>query len=289
MIDVTIWGSRGSIPVSGSQFFRHGGATTSIEVSLPNATGETPKHVLFDCGTGLTELGKAWGERAPEALILQTHVHWDHIQGFPFFRPLFHPKGDFHLWAVPRDGVLFQQVLSQQMSRPAFPVGLDILPSQLRFNDLPEEGTATLGDLQVTWSEMWHPSGSSAYRIEHHGASVVFTGDVELQQDEGCKDRLTKLATNADLMIMDAQYFPEEYPSRRGFGHSTPADAIELAVAAGVKHLLMTHHDPSHDDQRLDEKLALARQIANGRILVDNAHDRLQLSIPTHQEKLACA
>jgi ribonuclease BN (tRNA processing enzyme) len=110
-----------------------------------------------------------------------------------------------------------------------------------------------------------------------------------LQQDEGCKERLTKLAANADLMIMDAQYFPEEYPSRRGFGHSTPADAIELAVAAGVKHLLLTHHDPSHDDQRLDEKLALARQIANGRILVDNAHDRLQLSIPTHQEKLACA
>lgn len=279
MIEMTIWGSRGSIPVSGAQFHRHGGSTTCLEFSFPDAEGDTPERVLIDCGTGLTELGKDWGQRTPNALILQTHVHWDHIQGFPFFRPLFNPKGVFELWAVPRDGVLFQQVLSQQMSRPAFPVGLDILPSSLTFKDLPESGESKLGELQLSWSDMWHPSGSSAYRIDYKGASAVFSGDVEIQQDEACRQRLLDLCKDANVLIMDAQYMPSEYPSRRGFGHSTPEDAINLALEAGVQHLLLTHHDPGHDDQMLDQKLAHAREVADGRILVDNAHDKLTLKI----------
>lgn len=289
MIDITIWGSRGSIPVSGAQFHRHGGATTSLEFTLVDANEDTPNNVLIDCGTGLTELGKDWGDRSPNALILQTHVHWDHIQGFPFFRPLFNPKGIFDLWAVPRDGIFFQQVLSQQMSRPAFPVGLDILPSQLTFTDLMEEGETQVGELNIQWKEMWHPSGCTAYRLQYRDACVVFSGDVELQQDEGCRQRLTDLARDADVLIMDAQYFPEEYPQRLGFGHSTPVDAVNLAIEAGVKHLILTHHDPNHDDQRLDEKLALARQVADGRLQIDNAHERMRIRTPQRQHDLASA
>lgn len=289
MIEVTVWGSRGSIPVSGSQFHRHGGATTCLELHLLDAAGETPARILMDCGTGMTELGKEWNTRGPEALVLQTHMHWDHIQGFPFFQPLFNPKNAFHFWATPRDGVEFQQVLSQQMSRPSFPVGLDILPSALTFHNIPHEGESSVGEATIRWTEMWHPSGSTAFRIDYKGASVVFSGDVELQQDDDGRQRLVDMAKGADLLLMDAQYMADEYPTRKGFGHSTPEDAIELALEAGVRHLLLTHHDPSHDDNKLDTKLAAARKHAAGRILVDNAHDRLRLQVPAHQHSLAVA
>ena len=221
MMDITIWGSRGSIPVSGPNFYRYGGATTCIEIHLQDATGDTPRRVLIDCGTGLTELGKEWGDRESSALILQTHMHWDHIQGFPFFRPLFDPNGSFRLWSVPREGFSFQQQLSEQMKRPAFPVGLDILPAQLDFEDLPPQGTRQLGELTLTWLDVEHPSGSTAYRLDYRGSSFVFSGDVEVQTSPESLKNLRKLSQNADLLLMDSQYLPAEYDSRRGFGHST--------------------------------------------------------------------
>tara|TARA_B100000609_G_scaffold199655_1_gene205573 strand:- start:48864 stop:49754 length:891 start_codon:yes stop_codon:yes gene_type:complete len=278
MIKVTVWGSRGSIPVSGSQFHRHGGSTTSIEIELLDSTEQTPSRVLIDCGTGLTELGKNWGDRVPEALMLQTHMHWDHIQGFPFFGPLFNPASQFELYAVPRDGQTFNEVLSQQMTKPTFPIGIDILPATLDFHSLPQNGQMQKGELTLSWVELWHPSGSTAFRIDYKGASFVFTGDVEVQQ--GCRSQLIEFAKDADVMIMDAQYFPEEYESRKGFGHSTPVDAVSVAKEAGIKHLYMTHHDPSHDDERLDEKLRFAQSLNNdGLLTIHNTYDGLQIDV----------
>lgn len=277
MMDVTIWGSRGSVPVSGAGFARHGGATTCVEVALHHedeaARGVAPPRVILDCGTGLAELGKRWGERPYEALMLQTHMHWDHIQGFPFFGPLFMPGARFDLWATPREGRSWREVLDGQMARPTFPVGLDIIPARLGFRDLPAQGRVNLDGLGVSWAEVWHPSGSTAFRLDWRGRSVVFTGDVEVAQ--GSFDALVELAQGADLLIMDAQYFPDEYPKRRGFGHSTPLDAVRVAQAAGVSRLCLTHHDPTHDDARLDQKLALARAHAPRGLLVDNAYDGL--------------
>lgn len=275
---ITIWGSRGSIPVSGAAFHRHGGATTCVEVELDSPTHpNTPKRLLIDCGTGLTELGKNWGDRSPEALLLQTHMHWDHIQGFPFFAPLFNPLAKFTSWSVPREGTNFHEALSQQMTRPTFPIGLDILPAQLNFEDLPREGSRQRGEVEVVWTEMLHPSGSTAYRINYRDTSIVISGDVEIQQ--GCGDALIKFAEGADLLIMDAQYTPDEYTTRQGFGHSTPVDAVEIARAAKCQHLLLTHHDPTHTDQALDQKLAIARNVAPRTLTVDNALDRMQMEI----------
>jgi phosphoribosyl 1,2-cyclic phosphodiesterase len=277
MMRLIFWGTRGGVPVSNSSCLRHGGATTCIEVQLDAGSGTGPNRVIFDCGTGLAEMGRSAGPCLERALILQTHMHWDHIQGFPFWGPLFNPAAIIDLWAVRREGLGLRDVLSRQMCRPTFPVGLEILPATLRFEDLPAAGSRKVGELELSWIELDHPGGVTAYRLEHRGTSLVFTGDVEVSM--GCRERLVRFARGADALIMDAQYFPEEYPSRRGFGHSTVFDAVDVAVEAGVRRLLMTHHDPTHDDGKLDDKLAMARRRAGRRLLVDNAYDGLRVEL----------
>lgn len=303
MMDLIFWGTRGSVPVSGPQFLRYGGATMSIEVRLhgaseqtpdqtPDQTPQTPERVVFDCGTGLAEMGKRYGLACNGGLILQTHMHWDHIQGFPFFASLFNPKASFDLWAVPREGRSFKQVLGGQMCRPTFPVGLEIVPASLNFEDLPEKGSRVLGALRLSWIELWHPGGGTAYRLDYGGSSLVFTGDVEVAQ--GCRERLVEFARGADVLVMDAQYFPEEYESRQGFGHSTVLDAVDVARRAQVGRLLMTHHDPTHDDHRLEEKLALARGshlMKGGRsqgLMIDNAYDGLRVAVGPRARPMQC-
>lgn len=280
MLNVTIWGSRGSIPATGREYVRYGGATTCLEIELEGASGDTPSRVIVDCGTGMAELGRSWGERAPEALVLQTHMHWDHIQGFPFFGPLFNPKGAFEFWSVPREGSTFKQVMEGQMSGPMFPIGLDALPARKRFEDIEAIGQTRRGELELAWTELAHPSGSTAYRVTYRGVTLVFSGDVEVQ--EGTRDRLVDFAQGADALIMDAQYFPEEYPMRRGFGHSTPLDAVGVARDANVGQLLLTHHDPSHNDARLDAKLSVARDAAHEGLELDNARDLMRLEMRAH-------
>jgi len=277
MLNVTIWGCRGSVPVSGPEFMRHGGATTCLEVTLDTPSAGTPERVILDCGTGLTELGKKWGRRGAEALVLQTHFHWDHIQGFPFFGPLFNPAGRFELWAARRDGVGLRDVLSAHMARPAFPVGLDIVPAELRFVDVPAFGQVRRGELKVSWCEVDHPSGCTAWRVDYRGASFVFSGDLEVQQ--GSREAIVTLARGADLLVMDAQYLPEEYDRRRGWGHSTPTDAVEVAVEAGVRHVVLTHHDPSHTDRILEQKQAIARDAAPRGLGVATAHEHMSITI----------
>lgn len=279
MITLTLWGTRGSIPVSGPEFQRYGGATTCIELSFEDAEEDTPKRVIVDCGTGLTELGKNWSGRSYEALFLQTHMHWDHIQGFPFFGPFFHPAGRYSFWATPRSGATMRDVISRQMTQPTFPVGLDIMPSQLMFKDIPQQGEAQLGELTIRWCELCHSPGNTAYRLDYRGRSIVLSGDVEVQR--GSRKELVQLAQGADLLVMDSQYFPEDYKNRVGFGHSTPLDAVAVAKEAGVLHLMLTHHDPTHTDEKLDQKLAIAQKAANGEVAVENARDQLQMSFST--------
>lgn len=268
---VTCWGTRGSIPVSGPQCVRHGGATTCLEVVCG------AQRFILDCGSGLAELGRARGGELSEAIILQTHMHWDHVQGFPFFGPLFNPKARFALWATDRGGASFEDVLRGQMTAPTFPIGLDMVPARLDFVQIAPQGDAMVGGVRVRWVEGQHPGGVTAWRLDFEGGSVVFTGDLEVQA--GGREALVELARGAQLLIMDAQYFPYEYETRRGWGHSTPQDAVELACEAGVAQLLLTHHDPAHDDAMLADKLAMAREASGGRVVVDNAYDRLTVQL----------
>lgn len=270
---ITLWGTRGSVPVSGAAFMRHGGSTTCLSIDC-----EAAPLIMIDGGTGIAGALAAGPQHEKRTLFLQTHLHWDHVQGFPFFGGLFDPNARFDFWSVDRDGESFRQVLDRQMSRPTFPIGLDVLPSELVFHSIVPQGRRDVGGLAIRWAEMTHPSGSTAYRIDHLGQSFVFSGDVEVQG--GSREALTELARGADVLVMDAQYFPEEYETRAGWGHSTPADAVDVALAAGVGRLIMTHHDPSHDDARLEEKLRLGRELARGSsLVVDNAYDRMTIQL----------
>jgi phosphoribosyl 1,2-cyclic phosphodiesterase len=281
MMNITLWGTRGSVPVSGPRFMRHGGSTTCLSIDVTEASATTPRRVVIDCGTGLAELGKRAASDWRDVLMLQTHLHWDHVQGFPFFGPLFDPTASFRFLSVDRDGETLRQVLDAQMSKPTFPVGLDVLPSSLTFDTIAPIGDEQLGELQLRWAEMSHPSGSTAWRLDHRDASFVFSGDVEIGQPAGpSRQALIELARDADVLVMDAQYFPDEYENRVGWGHSTPLDAVGTAIDAGVQHLILTHHDPSHDDDRLEAKLALARERARGTgLTVDNAYDGMTLAL----------
>lgn len=280
MMQVTLWGTRGSIPVSGSQFVRHGGATTCLEVTAGD------EQIIIDCGTGLAEFGKsASSMRRRDLHIYQTHMHWDHVQGFPFFRPLFNAEVSVNLYAVKRQGQTMCDVLRGQMSQPTFPVGLDIIPAKLEFHEMESVGDSAHGELKMRWQEMTHPGGSTAYRFDYKGRSVVFSGDVEVQL--GSFDDLVELSRGADILIMDAQYFCEEYPMRRGFGHSTPIDAVEVALKAGVKRLVLTHHDPTHSDDMLARKLQMAREHAGSEhLFIENAYDGLVLCVEREEMRL---
>lgn len=272
---IKTWGTRGSIPVSGGRFARYGGATTCVEITTNAAEG--PSRIIIDGGTGIAELARRAGDRWDDVLVLQTHVHWDHIQGYPFLTPLFSPDAHFRLWGVDREGVSLEAVLRRQMHGPTFPVALDDVPAGLDFRRLDAVDSASVGGLRVAWTEVVHPSGSTAYRLSDGVSHVVFSGDCEVQR--GCRRRLVDFARGADLLIMDAQYFPDEYVGRVGWGHSTPLDAVDVAIEAGVGRLVLTHHDPAHDDTRLEAKLAIARRHAAGRVLVDNAFDQMEIDL----------
>lgn len=276
MLRLTVWGSRGGVPVSGTRVVRHGGATTCLEIARAD---DDASRVVIDLGTGAVDLGRSWGARGGDTLFLQTHFHWDHVDGFPFFAPFYNPHNRFELWAVPRDAMTLRSVLAERLSGPSFPIDLEDIPAKLAFRDVVEHGEHRWQGLDIAWTEMMHPSGSTAWRLRDaaSGARLVFSGDVEVQH--GCAEALVEFASGADLLVMDAQYTPEEYPRYRGFGHSTVADAVEVAVRAGVPHLVMTHHDASHDDATLDAKLELARILADGRVQVSNAFDGMRLSV----------
>lgn len=253
---ITFWGTRGSVPVSGPSHAYFGGATTCI--AFEDERGRTAP-IIIDSGTGIVRLGQKHPQ-LNKATIYQTHMHWDHIQGFPFFSPLFNPAHQFDYCAVARGGECIREVLSNQMTQPTFPVTLDIIHCTLNFTTLPEQGSRTDGLFEVQWMEMNHPGGSSAFRLTLDDVSVVFTGDMEARQ--GCREALIDFARGADILIMDAQYTAQEYQQRIGFGHSTPEDAVDVAYHARIQHVFLTHHDPSHSDHQIHQMVHQARQYA---------------------------
>jgi len=250
-----LWGVRGSTPTPQPENMSYGGNTPCVEVRLPS--GEI---FLFDAGTGARKLGQSLLEEAGgkplDINIFLTHFHWDHIQGIPFFEPLYDPRNRVCFRAHSRTGPL-RSILEGQMKRPYFPVNFEAATEDRTFEEL-GDGPWHCGALQVTPFALNHPHGSTGYRIDVEGAAVVYATDHE----HGNPDRdqeLRKIAQGADLLIYDAQYTPEEYGSRRGWGHSTWAEALAFAKDAGVKQVVLFHHDPGHTDADLDSILAQAR------------------------------
>lgn len=254
---VKFWGVRGSIPVPGPQTIEVGGNTPCVEVV-------TAEHeiVVFDAGTGIRALGLSLEkEEGPLSIhLFFSHTHWDHIQGFPFFRPLFDPKNHVTLYGRAEVGRSLDSALAGQMQYQYFPVQLPDLAADIHFVAL-EEGKIRINDRTwITVREFWHPGGVFSYRVERNGRSLVYATDIEIAANNQ-EQSLVEFCRDSDLLIMDCQFTSEEYQTKRkGWGHGTPEAAIRLAKAAGVKRLAMFHHEPTHDDEFLKRMEAQAQE-----------------------------
>lgn len=255
---VTLWGVRGSIATSGPEFARIGGDTSCVEVR----SGDD--RIIVDAGTGIRALGdkllreaRAMG-RPVRASLLFSHLHWDHIQGFPFFGPAFVPTTALDLYGPTHaDGSTLEQVLARQMQPPTFPVPLSAMAAAKTFHTIAAGGELQIGPFRVTVRGLRHPQGSLGFRIEAAGASVCVATDTEPPDDRSVDEGLLELARDVDLLIHDAQYTEPEYLgqggiSRKGWGHSTHLDAARTARRAHARRLLLFHHDPTHDDELVE-------------------------------------
>jgi phosphoribosyl 1,2-cyclic phosphodiesterase len=259
MFFIRFWGVRGSIPVPGPHTAQIGGNTSCVEVRAGSEI------LIFDAGTGLRGLGNALMRELPVvARMFFTHVHWDHIQGFPFFVPAFVKGNRFDLFGARKTSSTLAETLSGQMNFPNFPVSLNEMAAQMNFHDLHEGEAVACGDAVITNTQLNHPGGVFAYRVDFGGHSLVVATDTE---HFSCVDRkLVELAEGSDILVYDAMYTPEEYEGegelapRTGWGHSTYVEAAKVARAARVRKLVLFHHDPDHDDAKVREIETRARQ-----------------------------
>ena len=267
---VKFWGVRGSIPTPGWQTRRYGGNTTCVEVRVDDHL------IICDGGTGLRELGVSLLKKHKGPLtahFLFSHPHWDHIQGFPFFAPLYDPKNTFYIYGRDESDQKHFELLSGQMHSDYFPVefqdvGANVVPTSLASTK------GMLGSVKVETFMQPHPGGSLAYSFEAHGKKVVFATDNELDMiienpEEVAKDsfahrKISKpyidFIRGADLLVADGQYTDEEYPQRRGWGHARATTVVDAALEADVHRLAITHHDPMQSDEDVDAKIKVCRE-----------------------------
>lgn len=249
---IEFWGVRGSIPAPGCETVRYGGNTSCVEIRVNGY------RLIFDGGTGLRVLGKQLLKQMPvEAYLFFTHSHWDHIQGFPFFAPAFVKGNRFHIYgAIAPNGATMEKRLRDQMLHPNFPVPMRVMQSELKFHNLMPGDVMAIGDILIETGSLNHPNTAMGYRVTWNGRTVVYATDTEHYPDR-LDQNLLHLARQADILIYDACYTDEEYYDPRspkvGWGHSTWQEAIKLARAAGVKKVVLFHHDPNHSDDFLDE------------------------------------
>jgi phosphoribosyl 1,2-cyclic phosphodiesterase len=260
---VRFWGVRGSVAVSGERYKRTGGNTSCVEVEHEGY------RLVLDGGTGLRAMGEELGFTATEVTILFSHYHWDHIQGVPFFMPVFHPDSRITFGGVPSaEGIGVRASLDLQMQPPTFPIPLSALVGAEAFVNLAVGRPYQAGPFQVIPMTQPHPNGVVAYRVEAGGQSLVYATDTEHGLQMGIDPGLVELARDADLLIHDAQYSHAEYsgqlgPARKGWGHSTWDEAVEAARLAGVRRLALFHHDPGRDDDGVaDMENAAQRRFA---------------------------
>jgi len=256
---VRCWGARGSIPVSGPQYLRYGGDTSCLEIRSKSGVP-----LILDAGTGIRALGVELDrEGRTELTLLLSHFHWDHLQGLPFFKPLYDPAT--HLAIAGRKGAQrdIPRVLAQAFRAPLFPVPFAKLPAQVSV--LGFQGEALRVDsLVIHRMPISHPNQGAGFRIEEDGRSLVYLTDNELflrHKGGGVFEEYAAFCKGADLLIHDAEYTPEEYPQRRGWGHSGFDDAARLAKAAGVGALGLFHHNQERTDQAQDELLERCRAL----------------------------
>jgi phosphoribosyl 1,2-cyclic phosphodiesterase len=260
---LSFWGVRGSTPTVDPATWRYGGNTACLELAAPDGT-----KFILDCGTGLRVLGSRWSTNgapaaSPATHILVTHYHWDHIQGLPFFSPLYDEKNEFQFYSF-RSKFLgpdsLKQVFEAQMAQPYFPVDFSAMTARRKFREVEGGESFKIGENLVTTRWLNHPQGCLGYRIETPAGTVVYATDNEPGVREYDKN-LRELAQGADIFINDAQYSPAQLANdRKGWGHSSWSEGVKIAREAGVQTLVLFHHDPDSTDRVVDQLLRQARE-----------------------------
>ncbi len=258
------WGTRGSIPTPGPETVRYGGNTTCFEIRHGG------RRLIFDAGSGIRPLGLDFVEKGPNKIhIFLTHFHWDHIQGFPFFAPLYDQEDSIKVIGPKQKDVDVQNLFAGQMGPIYFPVPFSVVAAEMEFEHL-NEGEYELDDIRMEVMRVKHPSFVLAYRIHVGGQTICLIPDNEIDGDmygvgPEWESRIVDFVGDADLLVHDAMYTDEEYERRAGWGHSTFRQSVRLAEAGGVGRLLFFHHDPSRTDEQLDEIVERIRDGAHGR------------------------
>jgi phosphoribosyl 1,2-cyclic phosphodiesterase len=255
-----VWGCRGSLAAPGPETLRYGGNTSCVEVRLAGST------LVLDAGTGIRALGVAIDrEPVDELHILLSHLHLDHLQGLGFFRPLFRPGVDVHVWGPASPVQSLADRIAIYLSPPLFPVRLADIPAHVTFHDAPVEAV-TIGSASVRAAKVTHQGPTVAYRIEEGGRTLVYLPDHEPSIGVHLSDEPSEwisghdIARDADVLFHDAQYRDDEYPQHIGWGHSCIEHVMGFAGKAGVTSVVLFHHDPYHVDDELDALLAEARR-----------------------------
>lgn len=255
---VRFWGVRGSTPTPALDNLRYGGNTPSLELRTPAG-----KLFIFDCGAGFRLLGKQllaeFGHKSIQAHVFLTHYHWDHIQGIPFFEPLYNPENNFHFHSFASEERSVQEALEGQMSDPYFPVDMGIMQAHRDFHEMGPE-PLSLEDLVIRTLPLNHPQGCLGFRLECGGHVLVYATDNEPGSPEHDRN-VRQLAEGADILIYDAQYTPYEYSNfKKGWGHSTWREGVTIAQETNVNQLVLFHHDPDHNDVFVDSIVSETRK-----------------------------
>ena len=276
---VRFWGVRGSIPSPGPSTSRYGGNTSCVSIDL-GAAGT----LVLDAGTGIRAAGKSLLDSDRMIYVLVSHTHWDHIQGFPYFAPIYQPGREINVFSSERGHTMLCSLV-EQMDGFHFPVTPEKLPSQMECITENQMEFLSEHGLAVSKIATNHPGGASGYRIDHDGRSVVYLTDNELEPPGAKTTQLEEFADfcrGTDVLIHDAQYLTHDMPGKHGWGHSVVDHVCELALAAEVKHLVLYHHDPERTDPEIDaiQKEARARiQSANRSVACTAAFEGLTLEI----------
>ena len=262
------WGTRGSIPSPGPRTVRYGGNTPCVEVRTSEGW-----LVILDAGTGIRELGRSLIERANGSPIagdiFVTHAHWDHIQGLPFFGPVFQRGNHFTIWGSKAMATSIDRVVRDQMSPVVFPVTFEQLDAVIDFREMSEERCVGRG-YTVEAMQMRHPGGALGYKFtdgngNRGGRALVYISDNELdaaakyEAPASWRDDLVRFSRGASVLVHDTMYTVEEYDHHRGWGHSTYEDALELALEAEVETLILFHHKPERTDDEVDRRVEQLR------------------------------
>jgi CheY-like chemotaxis protein/phosphoribosyl 1,2-cyclic phosphodiesterase len=265
----TLWGTRGSTPATGGRFLRHGGNTSCMSLTCGDEL------LIFDAGSGIRDLGlELMAGKTRKLHLFITHTHWDHIQGFPFFMPAFVPDFEIFVYGSVGFGKSLEAIFRGQLDRDYFPVQMEDMRSILHFHNLPDT-PIEVGGMKITWEFAHHPLPTVGYKIEAAGRTLAWMPDNEFLQGYigpphalTCQDsivapfeKIIAFLSGVDVLIHEAQYTPDEYPKKVGWGHCSVPNACLLMKLAGIRRWIVTHHDPNHDDDFLEKKLGLARQI----------------------------